>query len=910
MVEVTWQDYKESKHLKPVPLKGIKVLEVCTVLLGPAGPGILAELGAEVIKCEIPPMGDTCRDLTPFGYLFRDQGPAFVHMNTNKYWLGLDLHITEAQEVFRELALKADIIEDNLRPGVMESWHIGYRQISEINPGIIYLSKNGFGQWGQYAEQNRPSNDGASQAFSGYAWLSSFPGRPPLKSRLYVCDNYGALMGELAVLAALHYRQRTGKGQFIELSQSEAIMRTMSWVWPYQQITGEVAMPAGNRDVSICPADTFRCADDAFVAIAAPTPQEFAGLCTAMGRPELTDDPRFRDHLTRLQESNANEILKIIADWARTKTAGEIEELAEKHGFAASHLYTTKDVVEDANFRERGFMTEVDDPLLGQYLDHEFPVMMSKTPPKVKWSVRPVGFDNEYVLINGLGKSEDEIKQLYECSAIGKWADLPARRPPPGWDGKAGLIMSKGLSWYKNEPASSKGRRRAPALKSEKQQPVWADWVKERDNPRIAHTRAEALDDITVLDLSYKSFAGCCCSSMLAEFGAEVLRIEPPEGDFIRTCTPYGLLYKGEGLNYLTEGRNKFHITLDLKKPKGREILKALASQADVLIETYRPGVMDDWGIGYERLKEINPRLIYASITAYGQFGPMSQSRMPDYDNIAQTRSGIQSATGEVMPEGGSYDQYPWAVPTKAGPWIAWVQPGTFMAVGILAALYWRRLTGEGQALDVATAEAYARFDDYAALWYQDAGIINERFGNLDTAAWLYCFAPTKNGAVFLGGLRLEMWQAFADMVGKWDDWGAADWTNLRTFMEKEEQMKWAPLLFAETRKYTNEELVSMSVEYAKTGRLAPITPVVAPVCSPEDAMKDANWLERGIFTPVTDPVYGEIIVAQAQHKMTETPIRTKWVCRPVGYDNEYIYLKYMGIGPSRLSKLKEAGII
>ena len=910
MAEEIWQDYKEKKHSKPSPLKGIRVLEVCTLLLGPAGPGFLAEMGAEVIKCEFPPMGDTCRDLTPFGSLFKEQGPAFTHMNTNKYWLGLDLHKTEAQEVFRELAAKSDVIENNLRPGVMESWNIGYRQIKEINPSIIYLAKNGFGQWGQYAMENRPSNDGASQAFSGYAWLSSFPGHPPLKSRLYICDNYGALTGELAVLAALHYRERTGKGQFIELSQSEAIMRTMSWVWPYQQITGKVAMPAGNRDVSICPADTFRCADNSFVAIAAPALEEFRGLCTAMSKPELADDPRFKDHLTRLQEDNAAAILKIIADWARTKTAEEIEELAEKHGFAASRLYTTKDVVEDKHFRARGFMTEVDDPLLGHYLDHEFPVMMSKTPPKVEWSVRPVGFDNEYIMAHVLGKSEDEIRHLYQCGALGEWADVPARRPPSGWDGKAGLRMSKDLSQPEIESAFSSSHQGKKDRVAEKEQTIWTDWIRERDNPGIAHTKPEALDDITVLDLSYKSFAGCYCSSMLAELGAKVLRVEPPGGDFIRTCTPYGMLHKGEGLNYLTEGRNKFHITLNLKEPEGREILKALAKQADVLIETYSPGVMDRWGIGYKQLREINSKLIFASITGYGQFGPTSRSRMPDYDNIAQARSGIQSATGEVMPEDKSYDECPWAVPTKAGPWIGWVQPGTFMAVGILAALYWRGITGEGQALDVATAEAYARFDDYAALWYQETGIINERFGSLDTAGWLYCFAPTKDGAVFLGGLRLEMWQAFADMVGKWDDWGAEHWTTLRTFMKEEEQLKWAPLVFAETSKYTNEELVGMSVEYAKKGRLAPITPVVAPVCSPQETMRDANWLDRGMFTPVKDPVYGGLVVAQAQHKMTETPVRTKWVCRPVGYDNKPIYLKYMGFGLSRLNKLKKAGII
>jgi CoA:oxalate CoA-transferase len=438
----------------------------------------------------------------------------------------------------------------------------------------------------------------------------------------------------------------------------------------------------------------------------------------------------------------------------------------------------------------------------------------------------------------------------------------------------------------------------------------WNEWIRETSDPKVAHTKREALDDITVLDLSSKSYAGCYCSSMLAEFGAEVIRIEPPAGDFIRTCTPYGMLHKGEGLNYLTEGRNKSHITLNLREPEGREILKGLVAQSDVLIETFLPGVMDDWGIGYEQLKEINPRLIFASITANGQFGPLSRSRMPDYDNIAQARSGIQAGTGEVMPEGSTVDDCPWAVPTKAGPWIGWAQPATFMAAGILAALHWRAISGEGQALDAATHEAYSKFDDNGSVWHDLSGAIAQRFGSLDKGAWLYCFSPTEDGAVFLGGLRLEMWQAFADMMGKWDDWGAADWKDLALFTEEEMQLKWAPLVFAETQKYTNQELVNMSIEYGKRGRLAPIAPVVAPVCTPIETMEDKHWQERGIFTPVQDPVYGDVIVAQAQHKMTETPIRTKWVCRPVGYDNGHIYLKYLGYGPTKLAKLKKATLI
>ena len=438
----------------------------------------------------------------------------------------------------------------------------------------------------------------------------------------------------------------------------------------------------------------------------------------------------------------------------------------------------------------------------------------------------------------------------------------------------------------------------------------WSTWIEEQTSLDGVKSKPEALDDIVVLDLSDKNYAGCICSSLLGEFGARVIRVERPGGDFLRTCTPYGILHQGEGLNYLTEGRNKFHITLDLEKPEGREILKSLAVQADILVETFLPGVMDDWGIGYEDLKKINPRLIFASITPHGQFGPKSKSRMPDYDNITQARSGIQACTGEVMPEGKTYDDCPWAVPTKAGPWIGWAQSGTFMALGVLAALHWRHTSGEGQAVDVSTWEAYNRFDDVSPVWYHGTGIVAPIFGSLDKGAWLYCFSPTKDGAVFLGGLRLEMWQAFADIVGKYDEWEAASWDDLTIFTREELQLEWSVKVFEATKQYTTDELVEMGVEYGKTGRLAPITPVIAPVVTPMETMQDENWKKRGIIAGVQDPLFGEIIVAQSQHKMTETPIRTKWVCRPTGYDNDYIYLKELGFGPVKLKELKDAGII
>ena len=438
-----FKGYVKNKFSKPGPLKGLRVLELVTLLFGPSGPSFLGEMGAEVIKIELPPAGDVTRSLKPFDWFYKEQGPMFMHINPNKYYMALDLHIDMAQDIFKELVAKADIVEFNLRPAVTNRWNIGYEDLKKINPGIIYIEKNGFGQWGQYAEEDRPSNDGAAQALSGYAWMSSFPGQPPLKQGIWICDYFGGLMGETAVLAALHHRKKTGKGQYIEMSQSENIMRAMQWIWPYQQLKGKGAEPSGNRDQCICPADTFLCADNQFSAIAAPAPDEFKGLCEAMDKPELAEDPRFKDHITRLKEENALAILKIIADWAVTKTADEVEELGIKHGFAASRVHTGKDMYENPNRRERDFVKEIDDPLYGKYAEHCFPVMMSKTPPKIKWTVRPVGFDNEYVMTKILGRSQTQIDELYTHGVLGKWKDMQGRRPPNDWDGKYGTILRR-----------------------------------------------------------------------------------------------------------------------------------------------------------------------------------------------------------------------------------------------------------------------------------------------------------------------------------------------------------------------------------------------------------------------------------------------------------------------------------
>ena len=174
------------------------------------------------------------------------------------------------------------------------------------------------------------------------AWITGFPDKLPLKSGIWLADYFGGLMGAVGVLGALAYRDRTGKGQYIEFSQAENLIRVMDWTWLYQHFTGKQRERYGNRDVSICPADIFQAKDE-IVAIGAATDGQFKGLCEAMGKPELARDEHYATHLARLKEKNAVALLDTIRQWAAGKTYEDIDHLACKHGFGAHKVCTAKD---------------------------------------------------------------------------------------------------------------------------------------------------------------------------------------------------------------------------------------------------------------------------------------------------------------------------------------------------------------------------------------------------------------------------------------------------------------------------------------------------------------------------------------------------------------------------------------
>ena len=437
----TNQEFDVSKIFsKPEALRGIRILELCTLILGPAVPDYLGEFGAEVIKVELPGAGDTMRSVTPYGTFWKNASIGQLPQNHNKFHLGLDVRTSVGSEIFRRLAQRCDVVVENLRAGTMDRWGIGYLQLKETNPGIIYIALNGFGQWGGYSE-GRASYDAVAQTVSGLLATTGFPGRLPLKTGVFIGDYFGALMGALSVLAALHYRDRTGKGQFIEFSQGEGLMRVLDWSWLYYYLEKYNRPRTGNRDLAICPSDVFACKDGP-VALAAAGEVEFKGLCEAMGKPELVSNPRFADLLTRLKDENAVSILEIIRDWAKTKTVAEVDQLGSKHGFAATPILNAKDQYESPHFRARGAAFEYEDPIYGKMVEVGSPAKLSKTPGRLKWANKPVGMDNEFVLRKFLGLRTYQINALAEKKIIGKWVENPpGRKPPADWDGKSGMVM-------------------------------------------------------------------------------------------------------------------------------------------------------------------------------------------------------------------------------------------------------------------------------------------------------------------------------------------------------------------------------------------------------------------------------------------------------------------------------------
>jgi crotonobetainyl-CoA:carnitine CoA-transferase CaiB-like acyl-CoA transferase len=428
-----------GRHAKPEALRGIRVLDLSVIIFGPATADFLGELGAEVIKVEMPGQGDVTRILGHAGCFWKNVSVAFFPQNHGKYHIGVDMHHAEGQALIRKLAARSDVLVENFKPGTTEAkWGLGYRQLREVNPRLIYVANTGFGQWGPFAE-GRASYDGLAQAVSGLTAISGFDGALPIKSGNYLGDWFGACLAALGALAALRWRDRTGEGQFVEMAQCEGLVRALDWTWLYAGLTGRDRPKTGNRDPAFAPSGIYGCRDG-HVAVVAGTDAEFHGLAAAIGRADLPGDPRFATGDARRRPAHADALDALIRGWCETRLRADIVSEARRHGFAAAPVMSGRDQHADPHFRARGTVEELDDEVYGQVVDYGPAPQLSATPARHKWAGRPVGWHNHHVLKGILGLPDAEIADLERRGIVGRWGERRGAKPPDDWPGGGDLL--------------------------------------------------------------------------------------------------------------------------------------------------------------------------------------------------------------------------------------------------------------------------------------------------------------------------------------------------------------------------------------------------------------------------------------------------------------------------------------
>ncbi len=390
-------------------LKGIRVIELGQLIAGPFCGQLLGDMGAEVIKVEPPEQGDPMRN---WGH--GDAKLWWEVVARNKKSVSANLRIPEGQEIVRRLAEEADILIENFKPGTMEKWGLGPDALHAINPRLIIVRVSGYGQTGPYS--SRAGFGGIGEAMGGWRYIVGDADRPPSRMGVSIGDSLAATYGCLGALAALHARERTGKGQVVDSALYEAVLQVMESLVPEYMVSGHVRTRSGSVLEGVAPSNVYKCLDGEYL-IGGNQDAVFRRLCEAMERPDLAQNPRYATHVARGQ--NQTELDLIIDDWTKTLTVEDLEALMNQHSVPAGKIYRAADMLEDPHFAARETLVEVDSPRFGKFkMQNTFP-RLSDTPGSIR-SLAPseVGQDNEEVYGRLLGMNAAEISRLKAVSAI------------------------------------------------------------------------------------------------------------------------------------------------------------------------------------------------------------------------------------------------------------------------------------------------------------------------------------------------------------------------------------------------------------------------------------------------------------------------------------------------------------
>jgi formyl-CoA transferase len=392
-------------------LADLRVLELGTLIAGPFCGQLLGDMGAEVIKIEAPGQGDPMRHWGP-----QPRGTPSVWwpvIGRNKKAITLDLRQAEGQRIFKDLAQKADVIIENFRPGTLEKWQCGWEQLSALNPRLVLVRVSGYGQTGPYAQ--RAGYGGIGEAMGGLRYIVGEPDRPPSRVGISIGDSLAAVHACMGTLAALHHRERSGRGQVVDAAIYESVLNMMeSLVTEYDQL-GHVRERSGPILPRIAPSNVYP-SRDGIVMIGANQDTVFTRMCEAMQRPDLAADERYRDHQAR--GAHQQELDGIIAAWTATLGTRELLALLEKHGVPSGLIYRTADMLDDPHFQARNAIVTTTHPHFPKLRMQNVAPRLSATPGSIRSPAPEMGQHNDEIYRGLLGLTAPALEELRSRAVI------------------------------------------------------------------------------------------------------------------------------------------------------------------------------------------------------------------------------------------------------------------------------------------------------------------------------------------------------------------------------------------------------------------------------------------------------------------------------------------------------------
>jgi len=391
-------------------LEGIKVLDLSRALAGPYCTMMLADMGAEVIKLEMPGKGDDSRSYGP--PFVEGESAYFMSVNRNKKSLTLNMKSERSTEIIHRLIKQSDVLVENFRPGVMKRLGLGFQRVKEMNLQIIYCSISGFGQDGPY--RMLPGFDQVMQGMGGIMSITGEPGGPPIKVGVAIADISGGMFAAYGILVALYNREKRGRGQMIDVSLLDCQVALLTYQAGAYFASGEIPQPVGSGHPVIVPYQAFK-AKDVYFNIAAGNDKLWKMLCKAIGLEKAIDDPKFATNAKRVE--NREEIVKVISDIIITKNGEEWLKILTDAGVPCGPIYTMDKIFTDPQVLHRQMLKKLDHPKVGKVKVTGVPIKLSDTPGEVETAPPILGQHTQEILTE-LGFSDQDIKKLRQEKVI------------------------------------------------------------------------------------------------------------------------------------------------------------------------------------------------------------------------------------------------------------------------------------------------------------------------------------------------------------------------------------------------------------------------------------------------------------------------------------------------------------